>query len=167
MRSVILKPFARDELARMMESFIPETRLSPKQKTPMEIPTIKDSRPPVFNETVFTSLESSLSGNITALDKILLLFREDSLRKIEDIRAAMVAGNLELTSRTAHSLKGGASSLGAERLSALCAFLEDTSRELLKGTEKDTIPIAGIYADLLTERKAFLDFIDQRRDPCP
>lgn len=167
MRSVILKPFTRDELARMMESFVPETRLSSKQKTPMEIPTIKDSKPPVFNEAVFTSLESSLSGNITALDEILLLFRDDSLRKIEDIRAAMVAGNLELTSRTAHSLKGGASSLGAERLSALCAFLEDTSREWLKGTVKDATPIAGIYTDLLTERKAFLDFIDQRRDPCP
>jgi HPt (histidine-containing phosphotransfer) domain-containing protein len=112
-------------------------------------------------------LESSLSGNITALDKILLLFREDSLRKIEDIQAAMAAGNLELTSRTAHSLKGGASSLGAERLSALCAFLEDTCKECLKGTVKDAAPIARIYADLLSERKAFLDFIDQRRDPCP
>jgi CheY-like chemotaxis protein len=167
MHSVILKPFTRDELARMMESFVPKTHLSSKQQTPIEIPTIKDSRPPVFNEAVFTSLESSLSGNITALDKILLLFREDSLRKIEDIQAAMAAGNLELTSRTAHSLKGGASSLGAERLSALCAFLEDTCKECLKGTVKDAAPIARIYADLLSERKAFLDFIDQRRDPCP
>lgn len=163
MRSVILKPFTRDELARILKSFVPVAHPPGNRNAPMANPASMDTMPPVFDETVFRALESGLSGNLAALDKILDLFRVDSQRKIADIREAMAAGDLALISRTAHSLKGSSSSLGAARLSARCASLEDACGALLQGTAGDAV-LSGTCEDLLFEFAAFLDFIDERRN---
>jgi signal transduction histidine kinase/HPt (histidine-containing phosphotransfer) domain-containing protein len=163
MRSVILKPFTRDELARILKSFVPVADLPGNRKAPAANPSSMDAMPPIFDEAVFRALESGLSGNLAALDKILDLFRDDSLRKIADIREAIGTGDLALLSRTAHSLKGSSSSLGAARLSALCASLEDACGALLQGTAGDAVLI-GTSEDLLIEFSAFLDFMGNVRN---
>jgi len=160
MRSVIVKPFTRDELSNTMESLLRNVNPCCAPPITMENPANMDSRPPVLNETIFGSLESSLSGNISALDEVLDVFRHDSLRKIDDVREAISCGDFARSSATAHSLKGSSCSLGAERLSALCAFLEKASDPMRKD-QAAAIP-DSICDELLVERAAFFDLLEKR-----
>lgn len=164
MCAVILKPFTRDELARTMKSFVSGAHGSRQPKASMENPANMNSTPLVCNESVFSSLESSLTGNSMALDDILDLFRDDSLHKIEEILASIASGDFARSSGIAHSLKGSSSFLGAERLTALCASLEEASGALLKGASGDTVLPVGIRENLLIERASFFDFIDEMRN---
>jgi PAS domain S-box-containing protein len=163
MRSVIVKPFTRDELARTMKSFARQAPLTPGAADPIELPGNLAPERRVLNETVLGSLESNLSGSgLAVMEEILALFRHDSLRKIEDIREAVRCEDFARTSETAHSLKGSSCSLGADRLSALCAWIENASRALLKGGVGGPILPAGIDRELLKERAAFLDQLEAR-----
>lgn len=63
-------------------------------------------------------------GSTSLVAEMTDLFREDSPRRIQEIRAALQAGAREAASRTAHALKGGSGAIGAKALRAQAAALE-------------------------------------------
>lgn len=63
-------------------------------------------------------------GSTSLVAEMTALFREDSPRRIREIRTALQAGAREAASRTAHALKGGAGAIGAKALRAQAAELE-------------------------------------------
>ena len=56
------------------------------------------------------------------------LFVDDVPSRLESIREAMAAGDPEALVRTAHSLKGSAATLGADRMAELCRQMEVSGR---------------------------------------
>ena len=62
------------------------------------------------------------------LTEILTLFLSEASPRIDRLRNAWTAGNIEEVHRTAHSLKGSAGNIGARRLQDVCGQLEDKGK---------------------------------------
>jgi HPt (histidine-containing phosphotransfer) domain-containing protein len=56
------------------------------------------------------------------------LFVDDVPARLESIREAMAAGDPEALLQTAHSLKGSAATLGADRMAEICRQMEVSGR---------------------------------------
>jgi CheY-like chemotaxis protein/HPt (histidine-containing phosphotransfer) domain-containing protein len=161
MRSVIVKPFTRDELALTIKSHaIANSQRLAENTSSFDEQATK----PAVNETVLKSLEANISGDPNILNGILAIFREDSLLKIRDIVAAIEAGDTARCSATAHSLKGGAASVGADRLSHYCAIIEDACLSCSGHPISGAILPRSIEDKLLSSRADYFEVIDQRRD---
>jgi HPt (histidine-containing phosphotransfer) domain-containing protein len=84
------------------------------------------------------------------------LFREDTPRRLQEIRRTLSIGDAEAFSRTAHALKGGAGAIGARALRAQAAEL---GAAVLVGST--TVPEAALmqldatYQDTLRALEAF------------
>ncbi|MCM4078561.1 response regulator, partial [Paractinoplanes hotanensis] len=60
-----------------------------------------------------------------SIDRLTASFLRDGLRCIADLRTASEQADADAVARTAHTLKGAASSIGAGALAALCQSLEE------------------------------------------
>lgn len=67
-------------------------------------------------------------GGTGLLSEMILIFQEDTPRRIQDILTAAAEGNAEDLSRAGHALKGGAGALGANAMRHLAAELESLGR---------------------------------------
>ena len=67
-------------------------------------------------------------GNRNFLNKLFGVFLEQQPAKIEEMRQALMAENLDQTTFMAHTLKGGAATMGAEILRDSAFALEKASR---------------------------------------
>lgn len=61
--------------------------------------------------------------------KMLKLFLEHGPERVEEIRTGLESGALDVTQRGAHSLKSSAGNLGARRLQAGAARMEDLAED--------------------------------------
>ena len=78
------------------------------------------------------------AGNPAAVDRLRLLFLEDSRTRLDGMRVAAVDGDLDTVAREAHALIGSARMVGAERMSGACQALETAART--DGEAADTLP---------------------------
>lgn len=62
-------------------------------------------------------------------DSLLEAYLKDSERRCFEVSEAWEAGDLEALRRSAHSLKGASSNIGAAALAELCASLEHLARD--------------------------------------
>ncbi len=69
------------------------------------------------------------SGGKALLLELVGLFLEDAPRRLEELRAAVRAGDAPRAERVAHSIKGAAANLGAETARAVAEELETICRE--------------------------------------
>ena len=67
-------------------------------------------------------------GNDKLYLKILLKFRDSQMNAVDEIRAALAAGDGELAQRLAHTVKGVAGNLGANDLQAAAAAVDTACR---------------------------------------
>jgi HPt (histidine-containing phosphotransfer) domain-containing protein len=74
------------------------------------------------------ALRERVEGDDELLTEIVELFLEDSPRLLEEVRAAVAAGDAAELKRAAHTLKGAASNFGAAAVVAVCLELEAMSR---------------------------------------
>ena len=58
---------------------------------------------------------------------LLQAYLEDSERQLHEVSDAWEAGDLDRLRRSAHSLKGSSSNVGAAALAALCGHLEEAA----------------------------------------
>lgn len=103
-------------------------------------------------------------GSTSLVAEMVALFREDSPRRIREIRTALQTGATETASRTAHALKGGAGAIGAKALRALAADLE-----ALAGDPARAVPEAALdqlEATFQATLRALEDYIHSR-EPQP
>jgi two-component system sensor histidine kinase/response regulator len=88
------------------------------------------------------SVESGLArvgGNQALYRKLLSRFRDSQETAVEDIQAALGAGDVETATRLAHTVKGVAGNLGAEALYRAAAALEKAIKEGQKETVEHSI----------------------------
>ena len=67
-------------------------------------------------------------GEPDVLQEILRMFLAEVPPRIDRLRNAWAAGNIEEVHRAAHSLKGSAGNIGAQRLLAVCRQLDEKGR---------------------------------------
>ena len=78
---------------------------------------------------------SRVSGDRKMLDRFLRMFRERNAHIVEQIEAGLALPDLSSARLLAHSLKGGAGTIGLLELEAAAARLESTLAQTLQGTE--------------------------------
>lgn len=78
--------------------------------------------------TTLQNLVDLDDGGFGLLAEMTAIFRDDTPRRLRDIRMALEDGDAEALSRSAHALKGGAGAIGARVLRAQAADLEALGR---------------------------------------
>jgi HPt (histidine-containing phosphotransfer) domain-containing protein len=87
------------------------------------------AEPAVLDETVIETLRQlTPPGEPDVLAEVLQMFLQEVPPRLERLRIAWAAGNIEEMYRSAHSLKGSAGNIGAQRLFSVCAQLDDMGR---------------------------------------
>lgn len=102
---------------------------------------------------IIDSLKEVMADDFSVL---LDTFYRDSVKRINDLRAAVANSDLDDVRRLAHSFKGSSSNLGAYRLSELCLLLEQTSQignfdrvpPLIMAVEQEYAAVEDALADL-------------------
>ncbi len=64
-----------------------------------------------------------------ALPRLVEIFSTQTPERVDELRHAIGAGDTEVVLRLAHTMKGGAASLGATKLAEACKALEEVARE--------------------------------------
>ena len=83
----------------------------------------------VLDETVIQTLRQlTPPGEPDILIEVLKLFLEEVPPRIDRLRNALAAGNIQEVHRTAHSLKGSAGNIGARRLYDVCRDIDDKGK---------------------------------------
>lgn len=67
-------------------------------------------------------------GEPDVLTEVLQMFLAEVPPRIDRLRNAWAAGNIEEMYRAAHSLKGSAGNIGAQRLLKVCSQLDESGR---------------------------------------
>jgi HPt (histidine-containing phosphotransfer) domain-containing protein len=80
----------------------------------------------VLDPSVVESLRQlTPSGEPDVLTEVLQMFLQEVPSRIGRLRNAWTSGDIQEVQRAAHSLKGSAGNIGAQRLLAVCRQLDD------------------------------------------
>lgn len=83
----------------------------------------------ILDPTVLDTLRQlTPPGEPDVLTEVLTLFLQESPRRIEQLRNACAAGDIQEVQRSAHSLKGSAGNIGANALLDVCRQLDEHSK---------------------------------------
>ena len=107
------------------------------------------TRPPVFDRAAFAR---QTGGDASLCGEIIQMFLEDCPVRVEEIRAAIDAGDAAALTSAAHALKGSAAYLSAGVLRACAADLERAGRERrLDAAPALLLALDAAVAELLPE----------------
>jgi CheY-like chemotaxis protein/HPt (histidine-containing phosphotransfer) domain-containing protein len=152
------KPFEQDQLAAILERWLPAAASAPPASTSPPLLVIPPPAgaeatawgeesaagsapapaPAIHHPAFISALDESALGQIRALQrpgapdllsKIIGLYLESSVDLLQQVREATARGDSEALWRAAHSLKSSSANLGATQLAAVCSELEQKSRE--------------------------------------
>jgi HPt (histidine-containing phosphotransfer) domain-containing protein len=118
MDDYVVKPILLKDLARALSHCAPVARPEPAAEAPSET---------AVDHGVLEQLREDL-GASTA-DEVIAEFLKEGPSLVAALRDAIGRNDLAAIGRAAHSLKGTSASLGAGRLSEVCAALELASRQ--------------------------------------
>jgi CheY-like chemotaxis protein len=121
MDDYVAKPVHADELLRVIQKFEPQFAAPAAPEAPAAI----TAEPPVFDRQ--TALER-VNGEEELLDEVIQLFLSDAPNRLAEARASLEKGDPNRLQIAAHSLKGAAGYVGAERTSAQAMKLEEIGR---------------------------------------
>ena len=92
-------------------------------------PADRPSGSQIIDESVLADIRAlERAGPTDLLAKVVTIYLEESSRLVPQLTAAARAGVGAATSAVAHSLKSASANVGAKRLAALCAEIEQLSR---------------------------------------
>ncbi len=87
------------------------------------------AEPAVLDRAVMETLRQlTPPGEPDVLTEVLRLFLREVPLRMDRLRNAWAAGNIEEVYRAAHSLKGSAGNIGAQRLLGVCRQLDEMGR---------------------------------------
>ena len=87
------------------------------------------AEPAVLDPAVMETLRQlTAPGEPDVLTEVLQLFLSEVPPRMDRLRNACAAGNIEGVYRAAHSLKGSAGNIGAQRLLDVCRQLDELGR---------------------------------------
>ena len=102
------------------------------------------AEPEVLDRAVIQTLRQlTTPGEPDVLTEVLRLFLQEVPPRMERLRNACADGNIEDVYRAAHSLKGSAGNIGAQRLMAVCRELDEMGRA---GDLTDAAPLLAALA---------------------
>jgi PAS domain S-box-containing protein len=140
MNDILTKPILTDKLYTLLAHWLGAVSSNPAEavpavqagNTPPDLPQQEGDFPemPGFDTAVALA---RLDGDFDQYRRFLRLFRDRNSTMMKDLRSALEGGDLATARRLAHSMKGGAGTLGAV---ALQAAAEGMEAEL----KKDAIP---------------------------
>lgn len=84
--------------------------------------------PPLDPEVIEKLRQLTPPDEPDVLQQVLQLFLSEVPRRIERLRNALAAGDIEELGRSAHSLKGSAGNIGARALHEVCSRLDAQAR---------------------------------------
>ena len=87
-----------------------------------------------------------LGGDRRLLSELVTIFVDDGPKRLQAIRAALIASDVRQVEHVAHSLKGSAAILGATQLQTAALALEDAAHE--GHTENGSDLVAQIAREL-------------------
>jgi len=93
-----------------------------------------------------------LGGDRELLRELVGIFMDDGPKRLEALREAMTASDVQLLEQVAHSLKGSAAILGASRLQESALALEEAAHD---GRAEDGV---DLVADIAREIERVLAF---------
>ncbi len=125
MDEYISKPVNGPELLRLLQKVAPASAQTQAPPQPASDPVAAPSDKPVFDRE--TALER-MNGETDLLDEVIELFLTDAPNRLEDVRTALQEGDPKRLQMAAHSLKGAAGYIGADRTSAQALKLEELGR---------------------------------------
>lgn len=87
------------------------------------------AEPAVLDDAVLATLRQlTPPGEPDVLTEVLQMFLQEFPTRLQMLRNAWASGNIQEVCRAAHSLKGSAGNIGAQRLYGVCAQLDDKGR---------------------------------------
>jgi two-component system sensor histidine kinase/response regulator len=125
MDEYISKPVHGPDLLRLLQTFAPP---SAPVAAPIAAPSpavAPKSDKPVFDRE--TALDR-VNGEAELLDEVIELFLTDAPNRLAEVRTALEQGDPKRLQMAAHSLKGAAGYVGADRTSAQALKLEELGR---------------------------------------
>ncbi|MGB5161417.1 MAG: two-component regulator propeller domain-containing protein [Thermoanaerobaculia bacterium] len=157
MDDYLSKPFARDQLLRVINKWLKITTIpsavsppskplaQPEESTSDSKSDAPRSTSPIDASAIETlqTLESNGSPGLVA--RVIETYLRTSPEMIESMRQALDSDDAEAIERSAHSLKSSSATLGALELAELCKELEQIGREA------ETTRAAAVFASLETE----------------
>ena len=88
---------------------------------------------PVLNEAVFARLQGMMPR--ASVEEVFQVCIEDVRQRIPQMTASLEAGDVDTLRRTAHTIKGGSSMIGAARLAQIAAKIETGSYKTGEGPQ--------------------------------
>jgi HPt (histidine-containing phosphotransfer) domain-containing protein len=113
---------------------------------------------PVLDESVIETLRQlTPPGEPDVLTEVLQMFLQEVPPRIERLRNAWTTGDIQEVHRAAHSLKGSAGNIGAQRLLAVCRQLDDRAKPAEPATTAELVAALDVeYARVETEIRRLL-----------
>ena len=159
MDDYVPKPIKPDELEAALERWIPQEKVSAS----MSVAEVDGSSVSPEDTLDRAAIDNLLElGGSDLLSELAETFSGDTRSALPALREAVTAGDARSVESIAHSLKGSSGSMGARRMSAMCAELQDA------GASGDLPSVPGLLERLEEEfgrvRAALEDELAGSRD---
>jgi two-component system sensor histidine kinase RpfC len=119
-----------DAIERHLSSdLIPALTMPPPRSE--ERPSLAIVDTPLLDRTILSDL-SKLSSDPTFVDRLIVGFKSDCNRLMNDLTGALAARRYEAAKDAAHALKGGAGGVGASQLLQFAIRIEKATHETLR-----------------------------------
>ena len=154
MDEYVAKPVRAAELLRVIQKFAPKSIAAP---VPDALATAT-GEPAVFARQ--TALDR-FDGEEQLLEEVIELFVSDVPNRMADIRISLELGDPKRLQSAAHSLKGAAGYVGAERVAALALKLEELGR---RGDLSSALEVHGqLEREIEQLRRAVADVMPEHQ----
>lgn len=131
MNDHITKPIDRTAMLATLRRWLPRTTTTAASTAapPQPAAAPADDAPPVLEGINVADTLTRLGLGFGNLRKMLIRFADGQGKILEDLRAAVTAGDETAAARHAHAIAGAAGSLGADTLRAAAKALEQAGRD--------------------------------------
>jgi HPt (histidine-containing phosphotransfer) domain-containing protein len=121
---------------------------------------VTDADSPVLDASVLAELSASVGGDRAFVTDLIDAYLTDGAQQVEQVEAAVAAGDPEALVRPAHTLKSSSATVGATRLAAIARELEFAGRE---GRVDDAQPshAAALRAEWDAATSALRDWVSR------
>jgi len=164
MNDYLPKPFRRSDLYASVSRWIPAEREAESAAQQPSLPVVAEPAPDVIDTDAIELIVSlQKPGEPDFLARIVDLYRSRGADLVREMESAIRAGNAEAGQRAAHSMKSSSAQLGAGRLAARCARIEEAAR--LGQLEQCAADAVALESDFLAACEALGAELARRRSP--
>ena len=161
MDDYLSKPFGREQLAAILQRWLPQPPAAGTAATPAAAVVAAAAAAPTGDEAINPRALDAIrqlpgpNGELL-VQKVVAAYVGDAPARLAQLQAAAAAGDADALRRAAHALKSSSANVGAEQLSALCREIESLGRSgsveaaktLLTGVESQLPRVLAALATL-------------------